>query len=127
PIYIPETAESRPEIGVAAGVAWTGAGGDIMMIEGLKMRGGGNVVCTGSLGDVMRESVQAAHSFVRSRADVLGIPHEDFANYDIHIHFPQGAIPKDGPSAGVTISLVIASVMSDRPIRNDLAMTGEVS
>ncbi len=127
PIYIPETAESRPEIGVAAGVAWTGAGGDIMMIEGLKMRGGGNVACTGSLGDVMRESVQAAHSFVRSRADVLRIPHEDFANYDIHIHFPQGAIPKDGPSAGVTISLVIASVMSDRPIRNDIAMTGEVS
>lgn len=127
PIYIPETAESHPEIGVAAGVAWTGAGGDIMMIEGLKMRGSGNVACTGSLGDVMRESVQAAHSFVRSKAEMLRIPHDDFTNYDIHIHFPQGAIPKDGPSAGVTISLVIASVMSDRPIRNDIAMTGEVS
>ena len=127
PIYIPETAESQPEVGVAAGVAWTGAGGDIMMIEGLKMRGAGNVTCTGSLGDVMRESVQAAHSFVRSKADLLGISHEDFSNYDIHIHFPQGAIPKDGPSAGVTISLVIASVMSDRPIKNDIAMTGEVS
>ena len=127
PIFIPETAESQPEIGVAAGVAWTGAGGDIMMIEGLKMRGPGGVVCTGSLGDVMRESVQAAHSFVRSKADLLQIPYDDFANYDIHIHFPQGAIPKDGPSAGVTISLVMASVMSDRPIRNDIAMTGEVS
>ncbi len=127
PIFIPETAESQPEIGVAAGVAWTGAGGDIMMIEGLKMRGSGGVVCTGSLGDVMRESVQAAHSFVRSKADLLQIPYDDFANYDIHIHFPQGAIPKDGPSAGVTISLVMASVMSDRPIRNDIAMTGEVS
>jgi ATP-dependent Lon protease len=127
PIYIPEMAESKPEIGVAAGVAWTGAGGDIMMIEGLKMRGSGSVTCTGSLGDVMRESVQAAHSFVRSRADLLAIPHEDFNNYDVHIHFPQGAIPKDGPSAGVTISLVIASVMADRPIRNDFAMTGEVS
>ncbi len=127
PIYIPEMAETKPEIGVAAGVAWTGAGGDIMMIEGLKMRGSGNVTCTGSLGDVMRESVQAAHSFVRSRADYLSIPYEDFSNYDVHIHFPQGAIPKDGPSAGVTISLVIASVMSDRPIRNDIAMTGEVS
>ncbi len=127
PLYIPEMAETKPEIGVAAGVAWTGAGGDIMMIEGLKMRGVGNVTCTGSLGDVMRESVQAAHSFVRSRSDQLGIHHEDFANFDIHIHFPQGAIPKDGPSAGVTISLVIASVMSDRAIRNDIAFTGEVS
>lgn len=127
PIYIPEMAESRPEVGVAAGVAWTGAGGDIMMIEGLKMRGSGAVTCTGSLGEVMRESVQAAHSFVRSKADLLKIPHEDFVNYDIHVHFPQGAIPKDGPSAGVTISLVIASVMSDRAIRNDIAMTGEVS
>lgn len=127
PVYLPEKAPSHPEIGVAAGVAWTGAGGDIMMIEGLKMRGGGQVTCTGSLGEIMRESVQAAHSFVRSKADLLSIPHEDFANYDIHIHFPQGAIPKDGPSAGVTISLVIASVMSDRPIRNDIAMTGEVS
>ncbi|MFH2054886.1 MAG: S16 family serine protease, partial [bacterium] len=127
PIYIPEKAATHPEIGVAAGVAWTGAGGDIMMIEGLKMKGAGLVTCTGSLGEVMRESVQAAHSFVRSKADLLSIPHEDFATYDIHIHFPQGAIPKDGPSAGVTISLVIASVMSDRPIRNDIAMTGEVS
>jgi ATP-dependent Lon protease len=127
PIYLPEKAATHPEVGVAAGVAWTGAGGDIMMIEGLKMRGGGQVACTGSLGEVMRESVQAAHSFVRSKADLLSIDHEDFATYDIHIHFPQGAIPKDGPSAGVTISLVIASVMSDRPIRNDIAMTGEVS
>lgn len=127
PMYIPEMAETKPEIGVAAGVAWTGAGGDIMMIEGLKMRGSGTVTCTGSLGEVMRESVQAAHSFVRSRADLLQIPHEDFSTYDVHIHFPQGAIPKDGPSAGVTISLVIASVMADRPIRNDMAMTGEVS
>ncbi|MCK4858472.1 MAG: endopeptidase La, partial [candidate division Zixibacteria bacterium] len=127
PIYIPEKGPSHPEVGVATGVAWTGSGGDIMMIEGLKMRGGGSVTCTGSLGEVMRESVQAAHSFVRSKAELLSIPHEDFANHDIHIHFPQGAIPKDGPSAGATISLVIASVMSNRPIRNDIAITGEVS
>jgi ATP-dependent Lon protease len=127
PLYIPEQGGTHPEIGVAAGVAWTGAGGDIMMIEALRMRGAGNVVSTGSLGEIMRESVQAAHSFVRSKADLLSIPHEDFANYDIHIHFPQGAIPKDGPSAGVTISLVIASVMSNRPIRNDIAITGEAT
>jgi ATP-dependent Lon protease len=127
PLFIPEKAETKPEIGVAMGVAWTQTGGDIMLIEALKMRGSGNVISTGSLGEVMRESIQAAHSYVRSRADWLEIKHEDFGNYDIHVHFPSGAIPKDGPSAGITVSLVIASVMSDRPIRNDVAMTGEVS
>lgn len=127
PPYIPEKAELKPEIGVAMGVAWTQAGGDIMLIEALKMRGSGNVISTGSLGEVMRESIQAAHSYVRSRADWLGIAHADFGRYDIHVHFPSGAIPKDGPSAGITVSLVIASVMSDRPIRNDIATTGEVS
>lgn len=127
PQYIPEKATPRPEIGVAIGLAWTGAGGDLMLIEGLKMRGTGQVIYTGSLGDVMKESVQAAHSFVRARADSLGIDHNDFVNFDIHIHFPMGAIPKDGPSAGVTVSLVVASVMAERPIRNDIAMTGEVT
>ncbi|GAB4323434.1 MAG: endopeptidase La [Candidatus Zixiibacteriota bacterium] len=127
PPYIPEKAESKPEVGVAMGLAWTQTGGDIMLIEALKMRGSGNVISTGSLGEVMRESIQAAHSYVRARAEWLGIPHEDFGNFDIHVHFPSGAIPKDGPSAGITVSLVIASVMSDRPIRNDVAMTGEVS
>ncbi|MEW5702534.1 MAG: endopeptidase La [Candidatus Zixiibacteriota bacterium] len=127
PVYIPEMAETKPEIGVAMGVAWTQTGGDIMLIEALKMRGSGTVISTGSLGEVMRESIQAAHSYVRSRADWLGIPHADFTNYDIHVHFPSGAIPKDGPSAGITVSVVIASVMSERPVRNDFAMTGEVS
>ncbi len=127
PIFVPEKAELKPEIGVAMGVAWTQTGGDIMLIEALKMRGSGNVISTGSLGDVMRESIQAAHSYVRSRAEWLGIAHTDFGSYDIHVHFPSGAIPKDGPSAGITVSLVIASVMSDRAIRNDIAMTGEVS
>ncbi len=127
PPYIPEKAESKPEVGVAMGLAWTQTGGDIMLIEALKMRGSGNVISTGSLGEVMRESIQAAHSYVRARAEWLGIPHEDFGSFDIHVHFPSGAIPKDGPSAGITVCLVIASVMSDRPIRNDVAMTGEVS
>ncbi|MBI3871469.1 MAG: AAA family ATPase [candidate division Zixibacteria bacterium] len=127
PVFIPEKAETKPEIGVAMGVAWTQTGGDIMLIEALKMRGSGTVISTGSLGEVMRESIQAAHSYVRSRADWLGIAHTDFSNHDIHVHFPSGAIPKDGPSAGITISVVIASVMSERPIRNDFAMTGEVS
>jgi len=127
PQYIPEKAETLPEIGNAAGLAWTGAGGELMFIEGLRMRGDGQIITTGSLGEVMRESIQAAHSYVRSKADILGIDFNDFNEFDIHIHFPSGAIPKDGPSAGITVCLVIASVMSERPIRNDIAMTGEVT
>ncbi len=125
--YTPEKPGQSPEIGVATGLAWTGQGGDLMIIEGIKMKGSGEVISTGSLGDVMKESIQAAHSYVRSKADVLGIDHADFDNFDIHIHFPSGAIPKDGPSAGVAVSLVIASVMAERPIANDVAMTGEVT
>jgi ATP-dependent Lon protease len=127
PQFIPERAGAKPEIGTAAGLAWTGAGGELMFIEGLKMKGSGEIITTGSLGEVMKESIQAAHSYVRSKADMLGIDFSDFREFDIHIHFPSGAIPKDGPSAGVTVSLVIASVMAERPIRNDIAMTGEVT
>lgn len=126
-VFIPEVAEKLPELGIAAGLAWTGAGGDLMFIEGIKMRGEGAIITTGSLGEVMRESIQAAHSYVRSKADVLGIDFNDFNEFDIHIHFPSGAIPKDGPSAGITVCLVIASIMSERPIRNDIAMTGELT
>jgi ATP-dependent Lon protease len=127
PVYIPEVAETQPEVGVVTGLAWTGSGGELMMVEGLKMRGSGNVITTGSLGDVMRESIQAAHSFIRSKADLLGIDYSDFGNFDVHIHFPSGGIPKDGPSAGLAVCIVIASVMSNCPIRNDIAVTGEVS
>ncbi|UCE23219.1 MAG: endopeptidase La [Candidatus Zixiibacteriota bacterium] len=127
PVYIPEKAEIQPEIGIAAGLAWTGAGGDLMFIEGLKMKGEGQIFTTGSLGEVMKESIQAAYSYVRSKADMLGIDFGDFSDFDVHIHFPSGAIPKDGPSAGVTVCLVIASVMAERPIRNDIAMTGEIT
>jgi ATP-dependent Lon protease len=126
-IFIPEKAEQKPEVGIAAGLAWTGAGGELMFIEGLRMKGEGQIITTGSLGEVMRESIQAAHSYVRSKSDLLGIDANDFREFDIHIHFPSGAIPKDGPSAGITVCLVIASVMSERPIRNDIAMTGEVT
>jgi ATP-dependent Lon protease len=97
------------------------------VVEALKMPGSGRVMTTGQLGEVMRESIQAAHSYVRSRADLLEIDAEAFSNYDIHIHFPAAGVPKDGPSAGITVGLVIASVLSDRPIRHDVAMTGEVS
>ena len=112
---------------MAHGLAWTAAGGEILVVEALKMPGSGRVVTTGQLGEVMRESVQAAHSYVRSRAEMLEIDAEAFANYDIHIHFPAAGVPKDGPSAGITVGLVIASVLSEKPIRRDLAMTGEVS
>lgn len=126
-VFIPERPEKDPEIGIATGLAWTGSGGELMFIEGIRMKGDGGILTTGSLGEVMRESVTAAHSYVRSKADWLGIDTTDFSDFDLHIHFPSGAIPKDGPSAGVTVSLVIASVMSERPIRNDIALTGEVT
>ena len=126
-VYTPEIIEGRDEVGVAHGLAWTAAGGEILVVEALKMPGSGRVVTTGQLGEVMRESVQAAHSYVRSRADVLEIDAEAFSNYDIHIHFPAAGVPMDGPSGGSTVGLVIASVLGEKPIRRDLAMTGEVS
>ena len=126
-LFTPEMVGKSDEVGVAAGLAWTAAGGEILIVEALKMPGSGRVVTTGQLGEVMKESVQAAHSYVRSRADLLEIDAESFANYDIHIHFPAAGVPKDGPSAGITVGLVIASVLSDRPIRCDVAMSGEVS
>ncbi|HKO15094.1 MAG TPA: endopeptidase La [Gemmatimonadaceae bacterium] len=127
PRYAVEEAEKVPEVGVATGLAWTATGGDLMIIEALKMPGTGRLTVTGQLGDVMRESVDAAYSYVRSRAAQLGIPDSDFREYDLHIHLPAGAIPKDGPSAGITLTLTIASTLSGRPIRRDVAMTGEVT
>ncbi len=127
PAYLAEPAEQEPEVGVVTGLAWTTSGGDLMVIEALRMAGTGRLTVTGQLGDVMRESVDAAHSYVRSRAGQLGIPDSVFKEHDLHIHLPAGAIPKDGPSAGITITLAIASVLSQRPVRRDLAMTGEVT
>ena len=126
-MYAQEALEKEDEVGVATGLAWTAAGGEILVVEALKMPGTGRVVTTGQLGEVMKESVQAAHSYVRSRADLLEIDAEAFSTYDIHIHFPAAGVPKDGPSAGITVGLVIASVLSEKPIRHDIAMTGEVS
>jgi ATP-dependent Lon protease len=126
-IYEHEFAGRAPEVGVATGLAWTSAGGEIMFIEATRMRGTGKTTVTGHLGEVMKESVQAAYSYVRSRAAELGIAESLFAEQDIHVHFPAGAIQKDGPSAGVAIATAIASIMSDRPIRHDVAMTGEIT
>jgi ATP-dependent Lon protease len=120
-------AEVRPEVGVVTGLAWTASGGELMFIEALKMPGTGRLVITGLLGDVMRESVNAAYSYVRSRAEELGIPRETFGENDIHVHFPVGATPKDGPSAGAAVTLALASSLAERPVRHDVAMTGEVT
>jgi len=128
PRYAMEEAEMSPEVGVVTGLAWTSTGGEIMVIEALRMpSGSGRLTVTGQLGDVMRESVDAAYSYVRSRAEQLGIEDREFKENDLHIHLPAGAIPKDGPSAGLALTLAIASVLSRRPIRRDLAMTGEVT
>jgi ATP-dependent Lon protease len=127
PRYAVEEAEQEPEIGAVTGLAWTATGGDLMVIEALRMPGTGRLLVTGQLGDVMRESVDAAHSYVRSRAAALGVEDREFRESDLHIHFPAGAIPKDGPSAGLAVTLAIASVLSRRPVRRDMAMTGEVT
>jgi len=127
PYILPDRPEGKAEIGVATGLAWTAPGGDLLLIEALKMRGAGRVIVTGQLGDVMKESVQAAHSYVRARAEMLCIDPKLFDEYDMHIHFPEGAVPKDGPSAGITIVMAIASALAEAPIRNDVAMTGEVT
>jgi ATP-dependent Lon protease len=127
PKFEHEFAERTPEIGVSTGLAWTSFGGEIMFIEATRMSGSGRTTVTGQLGDVMRESVQAAYSYVRSKAKDLDIEEKMFTEYDIHIHFPAGAIPKDGPSAGVAIATCIASVMGERPVRHDVAMSGEIT
>jgi ATP-dependent Lon protease len=127
PKVIPEEILKKDQIGVATGLAWTAVGGDILFIEALRMKGKGNLVLTGQLGDVMRESAQAAYSYAKSRAKELDIAEDDFANYDLHIHIPEGAIPKDGPSAGITLATAMVSALSTRPVRKDVAMTGEIT
>jgi ATP-dependent Lon protease len=117
----------KPEVGVVNGLAWTGIGGDVLLIEGLRVPGEGEIQVTGSLGDVMRESCVAAWTFVKSRAEWLGIPAEDFKKWNVHLHFPEGATPKDGPSAGIAITTALASLFTNLPVRADLAMTGEVT
>jgi len=127
PKIIPEEVLKKDQIGVATGLAWTAVGGDVLFVEALRMKGKGLLVLTGQLGDVMRESAQAAYSYAKSRAKELQIDPEDFNTYDLHIHIPEGAIPKDGPSAGITLATALVSALSQRPVRKDVAMTGEIT
>jgi ATP-dependent Lon protease len=119
--------EDTPMVGLAIGLAWTEVGGEIMLIEATRFKGKGNLILTGSLGDVMKESAQAAMSYIKSKAEDYGINPEEFSNWDVHIHVPEGAVPKDGPSAGITIATALLSLFTDVPVRSDIAMTGEVT
>jgi ATP-dependent Lon protease len=125
--YLPEIADRTAEAGVATGLAWTPVGGEILFIEATRMTGKGNLVLTGQLGDVMKESAQAALSFIRSHAKWLGIDDGLLERSDIHVHIPAGAIPKDGPSAGVTMFVSMVSMLTGKPVRSDVAMTGEIT
>ncbi|MDI6890334.1 MAG: endopeptidase La [Thermodesulfovibrionales bacterium] len=127
PKFLPEEEMEKDEVGVSTGLAWTEAGGDIIYVEATPMRGKGSFTLTGQLGDIMKESAQAALSYVRSRSKTLGIKDDLFSKTDLHIHVPAGAIPKDGPSAGITMATAIASALTGKAVNKNVAMTGEVT
>ncbi|ADV65706.1 endopeptidase La [Deinococcus maricopensis] len=127
PLHRPERMEKDPQVGVAQGLAWTSVGGTMLVVEALATPGSGKIVMTGSLGDVMKESVSAAVAYLRAHAAKYGADPEFYKKLDLHVHFPDGATPKDGPSAGITITTAVASAVTGRPVRLDVAMTGEVS
>jgi ATP-dependent Lon protease len=125
--FVSESAEAIKEIGIATGMAWTPVGGEVMFIEATRMPGKGGLLLTGSLGDVMKESAQTALSYLRSQSKALGVDMTDYNKFDMHIHVPAGATPKDGPSAGVTLLVAMASLLTKRRVRSDFSMTGEIS
>lgn len=127
PRFTREEKMLESNVGVVQGLAWTQAGGEVLLIEALKMKGKGSLMLTGQLGDVMKESAHAAMSYARAHMDELGIDPEMFEKFDVHVHLPAGAIPKDGPSAGITLTTALVSLLTGTAIRNDIAMTGEVT
>ena len=125
--YKPENYAAKNQVGVVNGLAWTSVGGEMLQIEAAVLKGGGKVILTGSLGNVMKESATAAVSFIRSKSEIFDIPEKFYKESDIHIHAPQGAVPKDGPSAGITMTIALLSALSDTPVKGNVAMTGEIS
>jgi ATP-dependent Lon protease len=125
--FLHEVAERGDEVGVATGLAWTPVGGDVIFVEAALIPGRGNLILTGKLGDVMQESAKAALTYARSRATSLGVPEDFYEKRDVHIHVPAGAIPKDGPSAGITMAVALISALTGRPVNREIAMTGEIT
>jgi ATP-dependent Lon protease len=127
PRFRPSVAEEKNEVGIATGLAWTEVGGEILVTEATLMPGRGKLTLTGKLGDVMQESAQAAMSWVRANSEMLGIPRDFYRRTDVHVHIPEGAIPKDGPSAGITLATALVSALTQVAARRDVAMTGEIT